>query len=251
MTLLRPPGFAGRGPASPSPRCRSTAVMARRDTPSDSLDFFPTPPWATRALLKHALPRLGIHCCGRAVDPCCGQGHMVGPLSEFFSETLGSDIFDYGHGRVADFLNPAFRPHAGAFVFNPPFNLAIDFVLKALELNPLLVAAFVRNQFVESEERYARLYATRPPLAIAHFSERVALVQGCWAINASSATAYSWFIWAPAAQSYSATATLWIPPGRRKALTRYSDFETYGACSLVPIEIRRKIDAAEQKAGAP
>ena len=28
----------------------STAVMARRAEAPDSLDFFPTPPWATRAL---------------------------------------------------------------------------------------------------------------------------------------------------------------------------------------------------------
>ena len=30
------------------------AVMASRREPPDSLDFFPTPPWATRALLDAA-----------------------------------------------------------------------------------------------------------------------------------------------------------------------------------------------------
>ena len=33
----------------------STAVMQRRIEPHDSLDFFPTPPWATRALVKLGL----------------------------------------------------------------------------------------------------------------------------------------------------------------------------------------------------
>ena len=31
---------------------RSSAVMAQRKEPPDSLDFFPTPPWATRALCE-------------------------------------------------------------------------------------------------------------------------------------------------------------------------------------------------------
>lgn len=31
---------------------RSTAVMQRRVEPLDSLDDFPTPPWATRALCE-------------------------------------------------------------------------------------------------------------------------------------------------------------------------------------------------------
>ena len=37
-----------------------TAVMARRREPPDALDYFPTPPWATRALFRHVLPALGI-----------------------------------------------------------------------------------------------------------------------------------------------------------------------------------------------
>lgn len=37
-------------------RLTSTAVMARRVEPADSLDFFPTPPWATRAFCEHVMP---------------------------------------------------------------------------------------------------------------------------------------------------------------------------------------------------
>jgi len=34
----------------------SHAVMAQRFEAKDSLDDFPTPPWATRALLEHVIP---------------------------------------------------------------------------------------------------------------------------------------------------------------------------------------------------
>ena len=36
---------------------KSHAVMAQRTEPSDSQDFFPTPPWATRALMEHVLSK--------------------------------------------------------------------------------------------------------------------------------------------------------------------------------------------------
>jgi hypothetical protein len=45
-------------PAAPINGAR--AIMAARQEPADSLDFFPTPPFATRALVEHALPALGI-----------------------------------------------------------------------------------------------------------------------------------------------------------------------------------------------
>ena len=35
----------------------SHAVMAQRHEAKDSLDDFPTPPWATRALLEHVLEK--------------------------------------------------------------------------------------------------------------------------------------------------------------------------------------------------
>ena len=60
----------------------STAVMQQRAEPNDSLDFFPTPPWAVRALCKHVLPRLIGHgqSLRRVLEPACGQGH-TGPTT--------------------------------------------------------------------------------------------------------------------------------------------------------------------------
>src|SRR5688572_3651299 len=36
------------------------AVMAQRREPPDALDYFPTPPWASRALFRHVLPSIGV-----------------------------------------------------------------------------------------------------------------------------------------------------------------------------------------------
>ena len=60
-----------------------TAVMAQRREPPDALDYFPTPPWATRALFRHVLPALGIEAIGRVWEPACGEGHMAAVIAEF------------------------------------------------------------------------------------------------------------------------------------------------------------------------
>lgn len=90
----------------------STAVMARRLEPADSLDFFPTPPWATRALMQNVLPRFEPpspsdgQFAVNAIDPACGEGHMAPALRERMAMVTAIGVFPYGFGGVADFLHP-------------------------------------------------------------------------------------------------------------------------------------------------
>src|SRR5690242_15669255 len=88
----------------------SHAVMAQRAEPNDSLDFFPTPPWATRALceyLRACDPLLSAKTCW---EPACGEGHMARPLSEYFELVYSSDVHPYGFGAQRDFLFPGDDP---------------------------------------------------------------------------------------------------------------------------------------------
>jgi hypothetical protein len=56
------------------------SVMGSRQEPADSIDFFPTPPWATRALMKEVLPEClpgsGWSENWKIWEPACGEGHM-------------------------------------------------------------------------------------------------------------------------------------------------------------------------------
>ena len=62
----------------------SHAVMAQRVEAKDSLDDFPTPPWATRALLEHIIERGGYTNTLTCLEPACGAGHMAKVLKEYF-----------------------------------------------------------------------------------------------------------------------------------------------------------------------
>jgi hypothetical protein len=81
---------------------RSHAVMAQRVEAEDSLDDFPTPPWATRALMEHVIGRVPAQRLA-CLEPACGRGDMARTLSEYFASVTASDVHPYGFGDVVDF----------------------------------------------------------------------------------------------------------------------------------------------------
>jgi hypothetical protein len=143
----------------------STAVMAQRREAPDALDHFPTPPWATRALFRHVLPSLGLDRIESAWEPACAEGLMAEVIAECAAgQVIASDIFDYGFGQAPiDFLHdePLARPEW--IITNPPFNLACEFTLRALDLASEGVAMLVRTQWIEGKGRYEKLFRDRPP----------------------------------------------------------------------------------------
>jgi hypothetical protein len=209
--------------------------MASRREPPDSLDFFPTPPWATRALLSHVLGlTTDEFLSSTAWDPYCGEGHMVGPLLEYFWQVAGTDVFDYGKGfEVSDFLADESRS-ADWIITNPPFKIAEAVVLRALERANVGVAMLVRSVWLEGTGRYERLFRDRPPSIVAQFCERVPMTKGRWDPNASTATSYAWIVWrvAPCGPE---PVFRWIPPGCRKGLTRPDDAFRFGVQSPTPL----------------
>src|SRR3954471_2005642 len=82
----------------------SHAVMAQRAEPKDSPDDFPTPPWATRALIEHVLDDKEAIASQVCLEPACGAGHMAKVLKECFREVRAADAYHYGYGTVRDFL---------------------------------------------------------------------------------------------------------------------------------------------------
>jgi hypothetical protein len=151
-----------------------TAVMAQRREPPDTLDYFPTPPWASRALFRHVLSAIGIEATGRVWEPACGEGHMAAVIAEFAcGAVLASDVYAYGYGTPHDFLydDPLTTPDW--IITNPPFSIACEFTLRALELASTGVAMLVRTQWIEGIGRYEKLFRDRPPTVYAPFVERV------------------------------------------------------------------------------
>lgn len=194
------------------------AVMAEKKDRRDFREDFPTPPWATRALVEWIIqPGSAPLQEQTAWEPSCNRGFMAKPLAEYFGKVHTSDIFDYGWSgqqRVEDFLMPSSQPpgHIHWTISNPPFGLAAQFIFRALDVSPN-VAMLVRTSFLEGADRYANLFKRRAPTLIAQFAERVPMVKGRHDPAASTATAYCWIVWC---QGDPGTRFQWIPPCRRQ-----------------------------------
>lgn len=200
---------------------RSTAVMQRRVEPHDSLDDFPTPPWATRALCEFLLGEglsLGEMSCR---EPAANRGHMVAPLSEYFGSIDASDVHDYGAGfAVRDFLFPGDLPRVDFTATNPPFRLAEQFIARAAETSAVGYAMIVRAAFLEGMGRHTRLFSHNPPSFVLQFTERVVMHRGRLAPEGSTATAYAWLVWLDGGEP---TQLRWIAPCRKR-LERATDY---------------------------
>ena len=209
------------------------ATGGLRKSKEPSLDDYPTPPWATRALLEKVQlfrPGMNTYTCW---EPACNRGAMSRVLKEYFRDVWSSDIEDYGYGTTHDFLN---RNGIGGshkpdwIITNPPFQLAENFISEANIWARKGVAMLVRTQFLEGKGRYERLFAVNPPSAIAQFAERVPMFQGRLDEKGSTATAYCWLVWdkrmidSPYSFNMRTSVMAWIPPCR-KELERPGDYD--------------------------
>ncbi len=196
---------------------KSSAVMQQRVEPHDSLDDFPTPPWATRALLEY-LQLSG----GTCREPTANRGHMVRVLEDAFETVEASDVHDYGYGyAVNDYLFGPDPDSVDWTIFNPPFRLAEQFIVRALHTSNVGVAAIVRSAFLEGVGRYQNLFSKHPPTRILQFTERVVMHRGRLTKSGSTATAYCWLVWQHDVQG--GPYFDWLPPSRR-VLERPEDY---------------------------
>ncbi len=219
----------------------SSAVMQQRREALDSLDDFPTMPWATRALIEYILfPHMNVFAPDRELkrqkvwEPACNRGHMAKPLSEYFGRVYTSDVHDYGdesigfcQDRVVDFIFPDSESpviSSGGvdwIITNPPFRLAEQFVERAWSVTGVDgVAIIARTAFLEGVGRYERLFKTSPPSIVGQFTERVPMVKGRLTSKGSTATAYCWLVWM---RGIEGTKLVWIPPCRKR-LEREGDY---------------------------
>ncbi|HYE47294.1 MAG TPA: hypothetical protein VEA44_16135 [Caulobacter sp.] len=212
-----------------------TAVMAQRQpTQTDSLDYFPTPPWAARAGAE-LIAQLDPEGLGVCWEPAFGGGHMAHGLADYFGQVLVSDIHDHDSQGVnlLDFLSPDADGFGGGsvdwIITNPPFIHGEAFIRAGWKRARRGVAMLLRLAFIETIGRY-RLHVEDCPLTLlAPFSERVPMVKGRWDPDASSATAYAWFIYAKGAAG--PTRLQLVPPGSAARLARPDDLVRFAGAA--------------------
>jgi hypothetical protein len=91
------------------------STMAARIEPADSLDFFPTPPFGTRALVERVLPHVGVNLtrANTIWESACGEGHMSEVLAEY-ATVIASDIHGYRPNRLYAIFSTARLRYPGS-----------------------------------------------------------------------------------------------------------------------------------------
>src|SRR4051812_20502286 len=86
----------------------------KRSADLDGPDFYPTPRWATFALIESE------RFAGDVWECACGDGAMSAVLGETGNQVISSDLYDRGFGEVGhDFLRTGRT--APNIVTNPPY----------------------------------------------------------------------------------------------------------------------------------
>jgi hypothetical protein len=122
----------------------------------DGPDFFPTPGWATHALIDNE------RFDGEIWECACGNGAMSVVLETTGLPVISSDLHERGYGETGiDFLST--RRRAANIVTNPPYNAAEGFVLKGLEAADRKFALLLRLAFLEGASRQRTIFGSAPP----------------------------------------------------------------------------------------
>lgn len=166
-------------------------------------DFFPTPAWATYALIDNE------NFKGDIWESACGDGAMSDVLANASGSVRSSDLYDRGFGEVGiDFLDTEHR--AENIVTNPPYNAAEGFVRTGLIAANRKFALLLRLAFLEGANRQRSIFSTAPPSRVWVFSERITFYPAGAKIKGSGTTAYAWFVWD---RDASGTELKWFKPG--------------------------------------
>lgn len=170
----------------------------------DGPDFFPTPRWATYALIDNEDFRGDIWECA------CGDGAMSVVLEETEQRVASSDLYDRGYGdRGIDFLSPDRK--ADNIITNPPYNSAEGFVRSGLASANRKFALLLRLAFLEGANRQRNIFSKHPPSRVWVFSERITFYPAGAERKGSGTTAYAWFVWDKNAAT--GTELCWFTPG--------------------------------------
>ncbi|RIV81140.1 hypothetical protein D2V17_18110 [Aurantiacibacter xanthus] len=170
-------------------------------------DFFPTPRWATYALVDNE------RFCGDVWECACGDGAMAEVLQEGAANVISSDLYDRGYGESGhDFLKSSRR--AENIVTNPPYNAAEGFLRSGLEKAGSKFALLLRLAFLEGANRQRTIFRENPPSRVWVFSERITFYPAGAERKGSGTTAYAWFVWDKNAPSR--TELKWLEPGYKK-----------------------------------
>jgi hypothetical protein len=176
----------------------------KRRADLDGPDFYPTPKWATAALMDNE------SFVGDVWECACGDGAMSTVIAAAGNQVISSDLYDRGYGEIGhDFMTTGRRQPN--IITNPPYNSAEGFVARGVQVAGRKFALLLRLAFLEGANRANTIFHRCPPSRVWVFSERITFYMKGAQIAGSGTTAYAWFVWDK--DHAGSTELEWFKPG--------------------------------------
>lgn len=164
-------------------------------------DFYATPSSAIKAILDKEI------LSGSILEPAAGQGHIAKILKEYYpnSEIISNDLIQreplegISINSDIDFLTYNPEKKFDNIITNPPFNLAQEFIEKALTIVNKKVIMFAKIQLLEGAKRF-EMYRNTPLKYVYVFSKRVNPLRNGEELDEkgkpwASTMCFAWFVW--------------------------------------------------------
>ncbi len=145
-------------------------------------DYYPTPIESIIPLLN----KINFNKVTTFLEPCCGDGRILDLIPKdkvkFWSEIQkGRDYFNYKFEDI------------DLIVTNPPFSLAVEFLIKSLS-EAKTVCYLQRLNWLGSKTR-KDFWNSNPPDKIFVLSKRPQFKRELGLGSGSDSTEYAWFVW--------------------------------------------------------
>lgn len=192
-------------------------------------EMYPTPAWCVDRLLEHWRPQGGV-----LLEPCVGQGAIV-------NACVGAGVPNIWHAvelagaPYLEHVRPAFfwggqdfltwtppedlrRARYAAVITNPPYSLAMDFLLRSMQFADE-VAMLLRLNFLGSETRQPWLQFHAPDVYV--LPNRPSFVVGHGRRKGSNDSCeYGWLVWQREVRRCGQTRILNLTPRSVRAAHR-------------------------------
>lgn len=181
---------------------RCNGASNHSDVERELNDFYATPPFATKELIKYLKTNYPQIKSEFIWEPACGKGHISRTLGEAGLAVISTDLIDRGYGSCGedyDFLSENNTNTDCHIITNPPYKYAQEFVEKAMNImqDGKICCMFLKLTFLEGKKRY-EMFKKYPPEKILVFSSRVNCAHGGdfeKEPERGGAVAYAWYIW--------------------------------------------------------
>lgn len=184
----------------------SSTKRGGQRSPSDN---YPTPCWSTTRFLEAFVPKYHAQLDESLwLEPGAGEGNMIYAVQEYFRST-GQPIptFDAAELReecreplqklgvrtvqIGDFFKDG-PPSPGPYdmvLTNPPFSLAMEFILRSLQADTRFVAMLLRLNYLGSKKRHDFFRLNAPDLYV--IPNRPSFK----GTGETDSIEYAWFVW--------------------------------------------------------